>query len=345
MKDKKILMWVLCGLICIMSVGYAAFSTQLKINGTASIESNWSIEFTKIEQISKTSGVTITSTPTASGTTATFNVDFKSPGDTIEYKVTVENKGTLNAVIDGITIAKQENKPIQFEVSNIAKGDKLAKGASATFNIKIKYDSSVTTQPNESDKSGTLSIHINYVQDMGQVIPADKTYSAGDEVYFNPVTNASCTKGASGCQSWYVLKNNGATIDLLSNFYVSSNTYCPFEMEDNLKSSTSNWTVTKRTPTYNDIYVANGNSIINLPTWLSGSYLLDGGPSNISTPKQKVYSLERLNMITNEYSVAPTAACPSASGDAEYAVSDNSVIEARGEYYIKAVITVSKDKL
>lgn len=335
MKDKKVLVWVLCGLICVMAVGYAAFSAQLKINGTASIESNWSVVFTKIEEISKTSGVTITNTPTASGTTATFNVDFKSPGDTIEYKVTVENKGTLNAVIDGITIAKQENKPIQFEVSNISKGDKLAKGASATFNIKIKYDSSITTQPDASDKNGVLSIHINYVQDMGQVIPADKTYSAGDEVYFNPVTNVSCTKGASGCQSWYVLKNNGETLDLLSNFYAVTDA-CLSEFSLN----SLNWTVTKRIPTYSDIHVANGNSTTNLPTWLSGDYFVDEGPSVVNN---NAISMEpsKMTKTKKEYDIVPIAACP----DNSYGVTGNQLELVRGFSNIKLVITISKDKL
>lgn len=165
-KKKNRMIIGMMAMVFVMVIGYAAFATNLTINGTASIESNWRVEFTKIEEISKTNGTTVTEIPTASGTTATFNVDFTTPGDEIEYQITVENKGTLDAIIDDIVIDKEEDKPIQFEISNIAKGDKLAKGASTTFNIKIKYDSSITSQPSDSDKIGILSIHINYVQDL-----------------------------------------------------------------------------------------------------------------------------------------------------------------------------------
>ena len=121
-KTKKIIMITMCTLICIMAVGYAAFATQLTINGTASIESTWKVEFTNIEEVSKTSGVTITNPPTASGTTATFNIDLTSPGDKIVYKITVANQGTLNAIIDDITASESGSDAIKFEVSGITKG-------------------------------------------------------------------------------------------------------------------------------------------------------------------------------------------------------------------------------
>ena len=78
MKSKKIIMITMCCLICVMAIGYAAFATNLTINGTANITSTWKVLFTKIEEVSKTSGVTITKVPTAEGTNATFNVDLKS---------------------------------------------------------------------------------------------------------------------------------------------------------------------------------------------------------------------------------------------------------------------------
>ena len=156
-KEKKIIIGVMCTLICIMAVAYAAFATNLTINGTANIESTWSVVFTKIEELSKTSGVTIKEVPTASGTTATFNVDLKSPGDKIEYQITVENKGTLNAIIDDIVASELGSDAIKFSISGISKGDKLAKGESTTFNIVIEYDSSITSQPSITDNTLTIN--------------------------------------------------------------------------------------------------------------------------------------------------------------------------------------------
>mgnify|MGYP004677642697 CR=1 FL=1 len=173
MKAKKIIVITMCTLICIMAIGYAAFATNLTITGTSNIGSTWKVEFTNIEEVSKTSGVTIKNVPTATGTTATFNVDLTSPGDNIVYKITVANNGTLNAVIDDITASETGSDAINFEITGIKKGDKLASKTTTTFDVSISYDNSVTSQPNLIDS--TLTININYVQDTGQTIVTDDT--------------------------------------------------------------------------------------------------------------------------------------------------------------------------
>ena len=171
MKSKKIIMITMCCLICVMAIGYAAFATNLTINGTANITSTWKVLFTKIEEVSKTSGVTITKVPTAEGTNATFNVDLKSPGDKIVYKITVANQGTLDAIINDITASETGSDAIKFEISGIKKGDKLAKSATTTFNVTISYDSNVISQPNVTDN--TLTMSINYVQDVNQTVKSE----------------------------------------------------------------------------------------------------------------------------------------------------------------------------
>ena len=173
MKAKKIIVITMCTLICIMAIGYAAFAANLTITGTSNIGSTWKVEFTNIEEVSKTSGVTIKNVPTATGTTATFNVDLTSPGDNIVYKITVANNGTLNAVIDDITASETGSDAINFEITGIKKGDKLASKTTTTFDVSISYDNSVTSQPNLIDS--TLTININYVQDTGQTIVTDDT--------------------------------------------------------------------------------------------------------------------------------------------------------------------------
>ena len=170
MKKKKIII-AMCIAILFMAVGYAAFSANLKINGMVSISSTWEVVFTKIEEVSKTSGVTINSAPTASGTSATFDLDVYAPGDSITYRITVENKGTINAIISDITASKTANDAIKFEITGIKKGDRLAGKASTTFNVKISFDDSITEQPD--NLNDTLTVDINYVQDTGQTITGE----------------------------------------------------------------------------------------------------------------------------------------------------------------------------
>jgi len=168
---KKTIMIIMCIAILCMIVGYAAFSTALKINGTANIASTWQVLFTKIEEVSKTSGVTIKSAPTASGTTATFNLDVQFPGDTIVYKITVENQGTIDAIINDITASKTGNDAIKFNITGIKKGDILVKGTGTTFNVEITYDVNTNKQP--TDLNEALTMEINYIQYAGQTIPSE----------------------------------------------------------------------------------------------------------------------------------------------------------------------------
>ncbi len=167
---KKIVIITLSVLVLIMVIGYSVFSTNLKINGTANITSTWKVVFTKIEEVSKTSGVTITNNPIASGTSVTFNVDFKLPGDEIIYKVTVANQGTLDAIIQNIASSELGSDAIKFKIDGIKIGDKLTKSTTTTFNITISYDSSITSQPSLTDNK--LTLDVTYVQDLGNNIPS-----------------------------------------------------------------------------------------------------------------------------------------------------------------------------
>ena len=167
---KKIVIITLSVLVLIMVIGYSVFSTNLKINGTANIASTWKVVFTKIEEVSKSSGVTVTDTPIASGTSVTFNVDFKLPGDEIIYKVTVANQGTLDAIIQNIASSELGSDAIKFKIDGIKIGDKLAKSTTTTFNITISYDSSITSQPSLTDNK--LTLDVTYVQDLGNNIPS-----------------------------------------------------------------------------------------------------------------------------------------------------------------------------
>ena len=166
-KSKRTVMIMLCAAIFLMAVGFAAFSTTLTIGGTANVTSDWKVVFTNIEVVSKTDGASSKSA-NASGTSATFDVGLTSPGDNIVYKITVENQGTLDAIIENITATSTANDAIDFEISNIKIGDTLTKKKSTTFNITIRYDSSVTKQPDMT--SNTLKVDITYVQNLGQTI-------------------------------------------------------------------------------------------------------------------------------------------------------------------------------
>ena len=171
MNKKQIIIVAMCLVVCLMIVGYSILGQNLNIDGTADIESNWNILFTSVTAKEQTSGATFTSAPTISGTTLTFGLDLKAPGDGVKLDVTVANKGTLNAIINNIEAKKGANEVVKIEITGIKKGDKLGKGESKTFEIYITFDSSVTDQPIMD--SDMLSVSVDFVQDVGQTITSE----------------------------------------------------------------------------------------------------------------------------------------------------------------------------
>ena len=171
MKDKKnILIGALIFAIVIMSVGYAAFATTLNINGSATIAGSWDVEITGITPV--ISG-TASEDPASSftPTTATFAAKLMKPGDSITYTVDIENKGTIDAKLNSITLTPQQAKAdggtgsdaILYEiVSKPADSSVLAAGAKTSVVVKVTYDPDSTEIPAETTR--TFTGVIEYVQ-------------------------------------------------------------------------------------------------------------------------------------------------------------------------------------
>ena len=183
MKDKKkLLIGILSLLICIMAVGYALLAQELTINGTASIDSTWKVEITNITSKDVVGDAVNKTDPSYTATNANFSVGFTQPGDSITYDITLTNKGTLDAVVESITVNKGDNPAIVYTTSGLKRGDKIAKNNGTNIlTVKVDYDSSVTTQP--ASTTNDITVTINYQQDLGQVVVYE-AYSIGDTVEF-----------------------------------------------------------------------------------------------------------------------------------------------------------------
>ena len=151
----------LCMILVIMGVGYAAFSSQLKISGTSNITSNWSVKITDIQSKVVSGTPTNASEPTHTDTTATFRTTLTSPGDTMQYDVTVSNEGDIDAKLDKITVPESTNPAIGFEVTGIEEGSLLEAKQTATLTVTVKYND-VTEQP--SDLTADLEVTLDYSQ-------------------------------------------------------------------------------------------------------------------------------------------------------------------------------------
>ncbi|MBQ9011467.1 MAG: hypothetical protein IJ093_02340 [Bacilli bacterium] len=115
---KNILIGGLLAIVLVMSVAFAAFSTQLTINGTSTINSNWCVGFdsSQTTAYTATAGITGGTKPTATmtyggstcqtsyKTTATLGATFLQPGDKVVYTLTIANKGSLAATLGSVKV-------------------------------------------------------------------------------------------------------------------------------------------------------------------------------------------------------------------------------------------------
>lgn len=170
-KSKGIIIGVLCAVIVFMSIGFAALSSQLKINGNATISDTWNVQIASITKKEGSTGVTETSQPTYTATTANFNVSLKEPGDYAIYTVTVKNTGSLDAVLTRITETEGEggSAAIKYTVTPGAgseQGSTLAKtNGIHTFDVKVEYlSTAVGANAPEANASKSLSVTLDYNQ-------------------------------------------------------------------------------------------------------------------------------------------------------------------------------------
>ena len=147
----------LCMILVIMGVGYAAFSSQLKISGTSNITSNWSVKITDIQSKVVSGTPSNISEPTHTDTTATFKTKLVLPNDTMQYDITVSNEGDIDAKLDKINVPESNNPAIGFEVTGIREGALLKAGNTALLTVIVKYNN-VTEQPDNLTADFTVTL-------------------------------------------------------------------------------------------------------------------------------------------------------------------------------------------
>ncbi len=193
-QKKNLIIGGLLAVVVIMAVGYAAFASNLKISGTSNISTTWDVEITDITTSNKVGSASVKEQPTFEKLTATFSTNLVSPGDSITYNIKVENKGSLDAKLNKITLKKDNNPAILFETSGIKEGDVLKQGAYTTLSVKVTYSNSVTSQPTNLDASltatldfaqsdGTSDIPIGPTGDTAAEMLKAKVVTSGDGLY------------------------------------------------------------------------------------------------------------------------------------------------------------------
>ena len=221
-REKALVIVVLLVVIAGLTVAFAALSTTLNINGTAYLDAaKWGIRFENLSSPTRLGKATTTGTAKIEESKAAeitdMNVSLMVPGDKIVYTVNLVNKGTINAKIDEIEktrLTSEQQRYLTFKVTDqngyeIKKGDILEKGETKKITITIEFIKDLTKEDLPKQTSTiSLSYKLNFVQTDDKVTSVSqgnnfKTYSVGDEF---------CLEN----ECFYVIKDNGTTVDALS---------------------------------------------------------------------------------------------------------------------------------
>ena len=180
-KKRNIIIGALCTVLLLMVVGYAAFQSVLKINGTTNISSDWDVRITAIEKTASV-GATDKEAPSydnTKGLSATFNTNLTSPGDYATYKITITNSGSLDAVLKNITMPENTNNDIKFYLN------KDQNNADITGALK---ENDTLTKSSESNNVGYVYVTVLYKDYANQQTAETKTASMTISFDFEQIT-------------------------------------------------------------------------------------------------------------------------------------------------------------
>ena len=168
-KKKSIMIIVLCFVLLLMGVGYAALSQRLTIGGTAKMQGVWDVRITNI-QLSRKTGLAKDNSHKYENLSASFQTETLAPGDMLEYTVSVSNRGNIDAKVSEINATLDGPEAIKYTVEGIKKGDIIKEGVTKEVIITIKFDENATVIP--SNKTSTLNINFTCIQNT-QSIPTE----------------------------------------------------------------------------------------------------------------------------------------------------------------------------
>ena len=118
-KQNKIIVGVVA-LILALTIGYAVFTQSLNIGGTAKAEGNLDIVFSEVGEISPHGTNTPTATITEKGRKLELSeITLDYPTAYVDIPVTIINNGTVDGVLESITVENLETDDIKVTINGI----------------------------------------------------------------------------------------------------------------------------------------------------------------------------------------------------------------------------------
>lgn len=224
-KTKKTkLVALLLILVLLISVGYAALTTNLQINGNATIKKkSWNVHFTNIVVDTANNVASVDTAPTLSNndTTVTWGVSMNTPGQVYKFNVDVINEGTIDAMVNtatnsivtsALTTEQQEYLDYTITYVNgaaIEQYDKLAAGETKTITVKLLFKQDINPEdlPATAQNGISLSYETNYVQADGNA--RTKVTALPEPLEIGDTVNYSTTLNGQTLNNWKVFYVDG----------------------------------------------------------------------------------------------------------------------------------------
>ena len=151
--------------VFVMSLGYAALSQYIELDGIASIDRSWIVKVTNVTNTVTNSAESISSTYVSN--TVTLNSNLPTSNSTVTYTITLTNQGNIPAKLSTIDAIEDENTNITYEISGVVEGvTQLNPGETNTATVTIKYKSGATNIGN-TEKS--IMLTFNYIENSGTI--------------------------------------------------------------------------------------------------------------------------------------------------------------------------------
>ena len=201
-RKRNVIIFSLVGVLLCMVVGYAAFQTQLKVTGTSKVTSNWDIEITNVTDGTPTGSAENAVAPDWDKLTASMEANLYDKGDAMEYDVTIENKGTIDAKLNDIltNLENSNSEAVLITFSGYTKGEVLKAKENKIVHVKIEYNPDYGGEETSSE----VTIDFEYTQDnKSEDIP--KTYL---------ITYDCVTNGGNDCSTNNEYLMSGSNVDL-----------------------------------------------------------------------------------------------------------------------------------
>ena len=186
-KKRNIIIISLVGILLCMVVGYAAFQTQLKVTGSSTVTSNWDIEITNVTAGTPTGSAENAVAPSFDKLWASMEANLYDKGDAMEYDVTIENKGTLDAKLNDIitNLDNSNNEAVLITFSGYTKGEVLKAKTSKVVHVKIEYN----PEYEGGETSSEVEINFDYGQNNNEENNPDNQYLLTYDYKTNGGTN------------------------------------------------------------------------------------------------------------------------------------------------------------